>query len=173
MCAIIYTNAHISIDIDAAELQSIGELLVETYLHQNLIQRAYSLPNTILQKIKSVATTVLQLIGVTISLIAANVLSPILQTKIEPTTLTTTTTAVNSYQYDNITLNPFKLCPHDFGCDRSVCWRSCNSTAKGTIGKSWCYTSANPRSNKPEKCLHIYNCSPCWECLSVCHTPRS
>lgn len=36
ICVIIFVEAHIAIDIDDAELKSIGELLVETYLRQNL-----------------------------------------------------------------------------------------------------------------------------------------
>lgn len=160
-------DAVIQIDIEPSELQSIGEVLVESYFHHNLIQREPSLRNTILTKIQNVSITVLQLIGVTASLVAANVLTPMLQTKIEPTT---TTIVEKTYQNSNITLIPSKMCPHDFGCDQNVCWRSCDTGVKGDNGKSWCYTTSNHQLKKYHQCIKPHDCSPCWECLGVCHT---
>lgn len=39
LCAIVRVKAPISIDMTPIELQSIGEVLVESYFHHNLIQR--------------------------------------------------------------------------------------------------------------------------------------
>lgn len=67
ICVIILIEAHIGIDIDDDELKSIGELLVESYLRQNLFKCA-TMSNGVLRRIESVSITILQLIGVTTSL---------------------------------------------------------------------------------------------------------
>lgn len=167
VCSIIFIQAHIVIDIDPSELQSIGEVLVESYLHNNLIQRVQSLPNTVLIKFRNFSITVLQLIGVTASLVGANIITPIFQQKFYTTT--TTASVATVLQHGNSTLSPSKMCPHDFGCDRNVCWRTCSIDSKGVNGKYWCYTTSSQQTKKYHQCIEPYDCSPCWECLGICH----
>lgn len=171
VCLIICTQSHISIDIDATELQSIGEVLVESYFHHNLIQRRISVPRTILSTAIKVLISVLQFIGVTGSLIAANIFTPWFQSS--PTTITpTNVNNIKTNEQYNTAIVPSKICPHDFGCDRNVCWRSCHTNEKETNVKSWCYTRLNLKSNDYVECAHPHDCSPCWECLGVCHIEK-
>lgn len=168
ICLFVYTHSHISIDMDANELQSLGEVLVESYFHHNLIQRRVSLPRTILSSIPKVIICVLQCTAVTGSLIAANIFTPWFQTMLTPNAYD-----IKSYeQYNNSTILPSKICPHDFGCDRNVCWRSCIINGKESNVKSWCYTRLNATSNEYAECVHPHDCSPCSECLGVCHVKK-
>lgn len=174
----MYINAHISIDMDAAELQTIGELLVETYMHHNFIHRVPTIRSVILSKIKGFSYNVLQLIGVTLSLIAANVLSPLFGTMFDSTTTSTTSTSITlpvrpANAYSKMILDPFKMCPHDFGCDRNICWRSCTTNGKEGSDVSWCYTTSNLKSTEYNQCIHQHDCSACWECLGPCHSPQN
>lgn len=162
----VNVQSHIVIDIDPSELQSIGEVLVESYFHHNLIQRQVSLPQTIFSKIVNFSFCVLKLIGVTASLIAANLFTPLFQS------FSTTNNALNTIthvQYNKSTIVPSKICPNDFGCDRNVCWRTCD---KGENEKhvSWCFTTSKPGSNKYAQCINSQDCSGCWECLGQCHS---
>lgn len=180
LCVIMHTNAIVSIDLDAAELQSIGELLVETYMRHNLIRRVPTIKSVILTKIMRCSYSLLQMIGVTISLIAANVYSPFFGMQFAPTTpptpSTTTTTSTTitlpANTYSKLLINPSKMCPNDFGCDRNICWRSCSSDGKEDSAVSWCYTTSDPKSTKYAPCIHRHDCSACWECLGICHSPK-
>lgn len=71
-----------AIEIDPHELQSIGEVLVESYFHHNLIQRTRSLQNTFRIQIQKLSFSLLQLIGITCSLVGANTITAIMQQKL-------------------------------------------------------------------------------------------
>lgn len=171
---IICTHSLISIDIDAFELQCIGEHLVESYFHHNLIQRKVSVPRSCLSSLKKILIGVLQMIGVTGSLIAANIYTP----WFEFLSASTTTTTPNA---NNITLHgrynnpivPSKICPNDYGCDRNACWRTCENGEKEKDVLSWCYTTTKPGSHQYARCIYPHDCSGCWECLGRCHSKRN
>lgn len=127
---VICVKTHISIDIDPVELQSIGEVLVESYLNNNLIQRSSSLGNTMIGLIQKCACSMLQYIAITCSLVGANIITTMLQHNV-----------VVAPQSTNSTLVPSKLCKHDFGCDDNVCWRTCNESGNDVAVVSWCYTT--------------------------------
>lgn len=152
-------NMHILIDISPMELQSIGEVLVESYLHHNLIQRKPSIGNTMLSVVQKCACQLFQFIGITCSLVGANILTSMLQQSADAPTATTF----------NSSLVPSKLCNHDYGCDDNVCWRSCKSNGKSTEDAAWCYSTPDPKLRKYQQCLYQHDCSPCWECLGTCN----
>lgn len=71
-----------------------------------------------------------------------------------------------------ISQNPSEMCKGDFGCDRNLCWRSCDRTVGKNGTDSWCYTKAKPDSSNYQKCKFPHDCSPCWDCLGVCNIPK-
>lgn len=146
------------IDMSPAELQSIGEVLVESYLRHNLIKKKVTTPRLILSKVFSFFAGVLQMLSVTLSLIAANIFTPFF----------TLPPQINV----NNQMNGSKQCPNDFGCDHNVCWRTCTHVNNGTKLDSWCYTSPTPHYRKHAHCSSPMDCSPCWSCIGICHTPR-
>lgn len=105
----MYANALLSIDMDADELQNIGELLVETYSQHNLIRRVQSTRSVIFSKIKVFSYNLLQLIGVTLSLIAANVFSPLIGSLVNSAAQSTTgitLPVVQANTYSKFMINP-------------------------------------------------------------------
>lgn len=166
---IVCAESVISIDIDPVELQSIGEVLVESYLHHNLIQRKPSLKNNCYNKIQQSSIAVLQWIGITSSLLGANLLTMYFQAMniLQPVsninnniiaTVTTTPAKV---------IKPSEVCPGQYGCDDNMCWKSC-----GTEINAWCYTSPKPKNHHFQHCSYSYECSPCWTCLGPCNSNK-
>lgn len=158
-CLVICANAnYLSPDFTPLELQSIGNVLVQSYLHEHLIQRKPTLRNTMLSVIQKGVYSSMQYVAITGSLVAANYISSIL---VQP--------KVEALQLINSTLSPSKLCNHDFGCDDNVCWRTCNGNGKNNAEKAWCYSTPDVKRRKYQQCVYNSDCSPCWECLGPCN----
>lgn len=162
----MFTSAHLVIDIEPEEMQRIAEVLVENYISHNLTPRTTSTRNIVFSHIKKISLGVVQLMGITLSLVSANLIT----SKFEPVIESDAT--INN---DNITvLKP--SCNRDFGCNRNVCWRACDADSSDN-GKnkslSWCFTTPKPEARKYQQCIHSHDCSPCWECLGGCHSKRN
>lgn len=149
----------VSIDIDPIELQSIGEVLVESYFRSNLIQKKPTLKNECINQIKKNSGALFQWTVITSSLVGANLLTSYFQ----PFMLQN----VNNNNNNNATIatattriKPSEMCPEQFGCDDYMCWKSC-----GTNIDSWCYTSSKPKNHNFQHCTYSHECSPCWDCL--------
>lgn len=168
ICSMFYTiaYAHIVIDIDPTEMQRVAEILVENYLAHNLQTPPISTQSVIFSKVQKILLSIVQLFGITLSLVSANLLTSIF----EPTIITPHQTMI----VDKITSPSPRMCEHDFGCDRNVCWRNCDSSNahKNSSVKSWCFTSPNTEAHDYQRCIYPHDCSPCWECVGACHTPR-
>lgn len=160
--AFILVQSDIVIKLKPEEVQYIGEQLVESYLRHNLIQRQVSVSRTCLKHFITFSTGIIQMVGVTLSLIAANVFTPIFQSSSQ-----NVQNSINMHvpMYTNIT----KKCNWDYGCEHNICWRQCGNETKNV--NSWCYTASNANSRDGTICQHANDCSPCWPCISVCHTP--
>lgn len=156
-------NGHITIDMEPDDLQRMGEILVETYVRQQLTHR--SATSVILSHGKKFVCGTLQLIGLLLTLVGANIATTRLEHFIMPTS-----SVVNISASVNVpTFEPSEICKRDFGCDQNVCWRTCGVSEEN---KSWCYTS--PKSNGKKnfhQCAYSYECSPCWDCLGPCSAP--
>lgn len=159
-------NGHITIDIEPEELQRMGEILVETYVQQQLTPRSTS--SVILSHGKKIACGIMQLIGILLTLVGANIATSRLDHFMIPKS-----SVVNIGAAVNVsTFTPSKMCKSDFGCDANVCWRTCDSElGVGEENKSWCYTTPKKNEKKIQQCSHSYECSPCWDCLGPCSTP--
>lgn len=158
-------SASISIDIEPEDLQRIGEIVVGNYLRGDTIVRPRTMINTIILSCKHFSMNIAQLIGIMLSLVGANLLT----TKLEPFTIPNTQTVM----YKNTTLTPSQICKSDFGCDRNLCWRTCDTKFdedEQQNAQSWCFTSPKPTNNKFQECKNSNECSPCWDCLGLCHS---
>lgn len=139
-------NGSITIDIESQELQQLGEILVESYMEQSMI---LSSRRRRLNHCKKIATNAAQIFGIMFSLVGANLITNMLQ----PLTMGSTQAG--------------EMCKHQFGCDQNLCWKSC-----GNSTHSWCFTTAKSESIDIQVCYADYDCSPCWDCLGICHTPK-
>lgn len=163
----------ITIDIEDEDLQRIGEILVQHYVEQQLTSATKS---TISTKVKAFSLGVLQLLGVMLTLVGANLLTA----KLDSSTS-------NSFNHVTSNNNTFNFCKHfDYGCDRNICWRMCEKEMESVanVGENnktivanatlstWCYTTANPGERDFQQCLYAYECSPCWTYLGPCHSPN-
>lgn len=153
-------STHIVIDIEPEELQRVAEILVQNYVDHNLGPIPTSTTKNILPLVIKFALHAMQLIGITITLVSANLITSMFESTSE------------SIIPDNITttFKPSEMCNRDFGCERNVCWRECGA-ANGK-NNSWCYTTQRPELYEYQQCLHSYECSPCWECLGPCHSQK-
>lgn len=165
---VLNAETTLSIDWNPEELQSIGEVLVESYLHHNLIQRRPTVLRTIWGLIIKFSLGITQMICMTVSLIAANIFTPFFQTTSQAKNIGFNSFAQMHQNYSNF--SPSQKCQHDFGCDQNICWRSCGNDVK--TRKSWCYTAPNANSRKITHCNNPHDCSPCWNCIGVCHMPK-
>lgn len=149
----------VSVDMNPLELQSLGAIMVETYLRHNLIQRLPTPANAILNFILKIPGAIYNFFNLTASLICAGIITPILhENYFHSNTVKSEPEAVASVLT--------KKCAHDFGCERNICWRTCHSATKKN---AWCYTSPDIKHHKYQQCFYAHQCSPCWECLGPCN----
>lgn len=163
-CFFISTNAVVKIDIDPEELQSIGEVLVESYFTHNLIQRVPTMSRLICSKTLETIGGTSKLVALTMSFVSANFLTAVYQPKLLQWLMENDnkTTTLNS-------IKPSELCPYDFGCDDYMCWRGCDSGKKDSAVNSWCYSAPQPEKHQFQHCVHSHECSPCWDCIGPCN----
>lgn len=164
-------EAHIVINIEPEQMQRIAQILVDDYITHNVPPSRNTLGQSIGRffDLKKIAVGVAQLIGVTISLVSANIISA----KFEPTIISPTPTVINKITHhgNNTSFRPSEICVEDFGCDRNICWRSCDKGLNNHDNSpKWCYTTSKPGSHKYQQCIYAHDCSPCWECLGTCHS---
>lgn len=169
-------RARISVNIDPVELQSLGNVLVETYLRYHVLKRIprlRSLPIFMLHQLEKLAGSVWQFGIISSSLACGAVLGPIAQRWYDSwhdvdnkqTPIPSTLPASVKQKF-----NPSQICQNDFGCDRNICWRTCNSdNVKITNRIGWCYSSPDLSAHKYQHCNFAHDCSPCWHCLGVCN----
>lgn len=188
---ILYVNGSIIIDMENEDLHRMGEILVESYFqHQLMGHRPNQMASRsiILSQIKKITFNGVQLFGIMMTLVGANLLTSYFEPIINihstnsVSVINTTTTSMSS-----ATINPTKLCAYDYGCDKNVCWRTCSEYSSGYIdhhnkvheekmgeetAQSWCFTTSKPKEQQFHPCEFSYECSPCWSCLGPCHSPQ-
>lgn len=150
------TNAYVTIQIEPEDIQNIGDILMQFQQHR-LVINPQSRYVQIIPLCKSFSRAILQMMGIMLTLVGANVLT----SKLESFTIVPQVTNITTLHK----IRPSQLCPHEFGCDGNLCWRTCDG--EKMIGQSWCYTS---KKNETEfqKCNFSHECSPCWDCLTSC-----
>lgn len=171
------TLAHIVLDIQPDELQRIAEILVQNYVDNNLgpLPRAARM-HFFFHHVKKFGFTTMNMFGLIFSLTSANVITSMIELKYGLIKPSSTTSIPSSSTSTTITPSLFKLNNYPemcdnivrFGCDRNVCWRTCNS--QNVTANSLCYTSPTPEIHDYHHCTHSTDCSPCWECVDLCKT---
>ena len=60
------------------------------------------------------------------------------------------------------------LCSVRATCWKGYCWAHCGGNLKGG---NWCYTTKGAsKDNNYVKCVHNFDCNPCWNCAGACGT---
>lgn len=136
---------------------------METYLEQNLTLE--SLKTTAFSRIKKLAFSFLQMFGIMIALVGAKLLT----TQFDRLLNTPVSTVENILKNSTINHTQTENCEDDFGCNRNLCWRTCKINSTNSQQQAWCYTTSDPKLNKTQQCMHPQECSPCWECVSLCY----
>lgn len=143
-------NGLITIDIEPDELQKMGEILVEAYVQQQLTHRSIS--SVMLSNGKKIVYATIQLIGLLLTLVGANLAT----TKLEHFMIPSPSVVMNISASAGVpTIGP-KMCKREFGCDRNACWRNCDSElgdGEKSKAKSWCFTT--PKTNEKKKIFNI------------------
>lgn len=161
--------AYISIDIDPDELQTMGEILVESYFTHNLIQRSSSSTgNLILAHTKKALSSTVHMLAFTGSLVGANLLTVIFQPIVVQRMKEYDNSTKIYHDSEKKTLMPSEMCPPEFGCENSFCWRTCTDDSNNSTVNSWCYTTDSKENKQFKECEYSHDCSPCWECLGPC-----
>lgn len=162
------TYGHVTIQIEPEDLQMFADILTHIgggIQHPLVIQSTALTPRCacILSTIKGISRGALQMFGILLTLVGANLLT----SKLEPIVV-----AKTQFYATNITeskiLHP-KICDHDHGCTGNMCWRTCGETTEEEItSHSWCYTTAKADKTEYQMCSVSHDCSPCWDCLTPC-----
>lgn len=162
----------IAINIETDEMQRIAEVLVESYLANNIrqhIPRRY----VILKLLKKIAATSGQYIGIMVSLVGANIITKMLEKQEKYVAITENDVLTQVFTNENVTnvLNE-ETCGHEFGCDHYVCWRTCTENKDKPELDTWCYTSPTPEKRDYHDCKDYNDCSPCWGCINDCRNTK-
>lgn len=166
LCVLLQVQTQIIIDIEPDEIPRFSEILVEKYLEQVILNATPQKNIAYLCKKASIA--IIQLIGIMFTLVGANVLTEMINIAGKQ--------QQQQQQYipiiDNVTDSlPTEKCVNDFGCNRNMCWRTCNVESTDNEMFSWCFTKPPSKNvNNVQSCTDAKDCSPCWSCFSQCHT---
>lgn len=159
-----YSTARISIEMDPEDLDQISDFFQAFITHQQQHQYQsimnFSIRYRITPFLKKTACGFIQLIGVMLTLVGANLLTSKLDSvePLQPTEM-------------NVRNNNSQMCNIDYGCNQNLCWRTCYTSLHEKINSQlWCYTSPKHNAREFQRCIYSSDCSPRWECLESCHT---
>lgn len=168
------SNGYVTIQIEPEDLQRFADIIVQVSDIPIVIRSSTSTSSKmtcILSSLKSLSRGVLQMTGILLTLVGANLLTTKLEPYVENRYSVLHSQSVHVKNITTSTPTP-NLCQHDYGCDEHLCWRTCGGTneEEEINNETWCYTSpmAKTEKTKYQKCNLANECSPCWECLSPC-----
>lgn len=183
---LINSEAYIAVNIDPEDLDRVSEFFHTIIINQqHEPQLSVPMKFKILSMLKNGIFASFQLMGVVIALVGANVITTHLTTdsvqqqqqqqqqlseSIQIRNPVVQKQPIQSIQNDSSIFKNAEMCNmRDYGCNRNLCWRTCNVN----VGKNhslWCYTSSNPLARVHHYCVDSKDCSLCWECIEKCHT---
>lgn len=150
-------HGYITIEIEPDDLNRLSEIL-QTFINDQQLQTRSSTRIGINPMIKKTLCGVIQLIGITLSLVCANLIT----SKITETSIVNESGDMNITSMSSLFVPP-KLCDNDFGCHNNRCWRTCEKAKNIEMETTWCFSSPMPIEHKFKECVHAEECSPCWE----------
>lgn len=155
-----YSNGHITIEIEPNDVHQLSDIL-QTFIENHHVptRQRSSLKCVIYHSIKTLSSGIIQLIGIMLSLVGANLLTM----KLEHST-----NSVNQIKSPTSMFN--EECKHDFGCTGNICWRTCGdiNNPSEEAAQKICFTSSQPNITNIQRCTYAYECSPCWSCSTPC-----
>lgn len=137
---LIQSSAYITIDIDEDDFQQ-----VNGFFNNIIINRAPATTTTtaavasvrvrscdcdILQLVSKFMCTVMQMLGIMLTLVASNLLTAKFSEIEHPTPVIKTVlqSGISMKNNSHVNINSTELCENnDFGCHRNLCWRSCKA----------------------------------------------
>lgn len=152
------SEAYISINIDPEDLDRVSDFFHAIIINEQS-QTLMHIPTRciIIKWIKKMVFGMIQLISVMLALVGSNIISSKLipdcqvqqQQNYEPETVFQTRN-----KSSDIIAKYVEMCDFDFGCDRNLCWRSCNRLVQGK--KLWCH--ASPHARDFQRCNDSNDC---------------
>lgn len=176
---LLHSEAFISINIEPDDFDAVSDFLHQIMVNGRPVESVQSDNQAlIVRHVKKVVFSIIQMLGIMLTLIGANLITTMLDYPVPaPAPNFVNHRPQISYQeksVDNyskiIDIQHAEKCNIDFGCDRNVCWRSCNVNVSASEKKMWCYTAPDQRTFHHQKCDSTSDCSLCWECIEPCHT---
>lgn len=162
---VIHSEGFITINIDPEGMDQVNEFIQTIGINIQSHPLTFYQRNRVCLKImKDTTIAILQLFGVFLTFVAVNHVSTsevsVEQKEQYPQSeiIFRNPTKANNFEYT-------KMCKTDYGCNKNLCWKECNSIVNGT--KLWCYTSP---TGDLHRCSGAEDCSPCWDCIERCHT---
>lgn len=172
----IQLNALISIEIEPNDLEQVSEIL-QTFIQQQQQQlpTRFSTTRVISPLLKSITRSLIQMTGIMLTLVGANLLTLKLETFIVKQPAEKITEINNNTEIISNITALMEKCKNEYGCNRNRCWRTCTSNEELKIEKededmkeTWCYTSSKANTSDFQSCTFYNDCSPCWDCSSDC-----
>lgn len=165
---LLQSEAFISINIDPEDLDQVTDFIHTVTINdqsQPIISNRKN--RVIISMVKKAIFSTIQLVGVMLSLVGANIISVNLvpDASMQQKQQFPQSENILPNQNKTIKIKFGEMCHIDYGCNKNLCWRTCNTVADGK--KLWCYTS--PTSRKFQYCAHANECSLCWDCIEPCH----
>lgn len=159
------------INIDTEDLEQVNEFFEIITHRAHEIEIPINRPcNRYVKLLLKGIRTGVQLVGMTMSLVSANVITSYFNIN-EFGLLHQNTTEVFAKRVttpqSETSQKKKKSCDVLFGCHDNVCWRMCYSDNPAL--HLWCHTSPNPFSRKIQHCDAHTDCLQCWECVETCH----
>lgn len=164
-------NNHVIVQIEPEDVQRFADILMQIHggdigIHpqQLVIQSRTTKSVCSLLMIRKISQSVIQLVGIMLTLVGANLLTTKLESHavVQPQMTMENITGPKKLQ--------LKLCQHEYGCDQNMCWRTCGGTTEQeeVEKQSWCYTKSSSKKDEYQMCNLSTECSPCFECLGPC-----
>lgn len=170
---LLNSEAFISIRLDPEDLERVGDFFQSIMINEQAHTHWIHTPThrIILSWAKKTAVGVFHLIGVMLALVGANLLSlnltPDAQMQVKQQSIEPEKKIQASNDLSNVVPKYTDICDVDFGCHRSLCWKTCHIIVNEK--KQWCFTSPDPHVRQFQHCNKTNDCSVCWDCIESCH----
>lgn len=164
---LLHSEAFIAINIDPEDLDQVSD-----FFQSVIVQTSAPMPTNrrvIIPLIKKMTYSTIQLLGVMMTLVGANILSSFLTPDVAMSRQQQQQQSEIIFRNFSNNIEPkyAEMCKIDFGCNKNRCWKSCNTVVGGK--NLWCYASPEYHARNLQHCEVVSDCSLCWDCIEPCH----